>query len=459
MVHSFRISGGECQYSNRWARTARFLKEREAGHPVFIKFGDFPGVQGLVRMLLVEPFKALFLGKDGSGQANTNIMYHAGKILALHEGDLPYEMRVLSSGLVDDWRRMSWLAGPFGKTFQAHPKRCHATDELHFMRYDMARKPYLTYGQLDRVGKLVKVVPVDIPAPVVAHDFAISERYALFMDFPLEVDPAKLLDLSTLPMAVKQRPSRIGVLPRAAASDAEIVWFSCPDARVCVHTFNAWEEGDTLKLAMCTYTNLTFNFMDEEMTDEERIARGPRSRATVAEMDVSPGAWAQYRSGEREATFEFRQMHPDFVTASGRELHIAPDFPRIRDDLTGRPARWGYCANLANTDVLGFDALMKFDLLEPSGGRRDRHLRHTVALEPGAGCGEPVFAPRAGGRREDDGYLLAHVHKDGAERSELRVWDARTMRQVCRIETPQRVPWGFHGAWVTEAELRRHLGE
>jgi len=33
------------------------------------------------------------------------------------------------------------------------------------------------------------------------------------------------------------------------------------------------------------------------------------------------------------------------------------------------------------------------------------------------------------------------------------------MRQVCRIETPQRVPWGFHGAWVTEAELRRHLGE
>jgi carotenoid cleavage dioxygenase len=30
----------------------------------------------------------------GDGTANTSIVYHAGKIMALHEGDLPYQVGV-----------------------------------------------------------------------------------------------------------------------------------------------------------------------------------------------------------------------------------------------------------------------------------------------------------------------------------------------------------------------------
>jgi carotenoid cleavage dioxygenase len=38
----------------------------------------------------------------GDGTANTSIVYHAGKIMALHEGDLPYQVRV--SGLARSGR-------------------------------------------------------------------------------------------------------------------------------------------------------------------------------------------------------------------------------------------------------------------------------------------------------------------------------------------------------------------
>lgn len=36
----------------------------------------------------------------GGGAANTALVYHANKILALEEGDLPYQLRMLCSGCV-----------------------------------------------------------------------------------------------------------------------------------------------------------------------------------------------------------------------------------------------------------------------------------------------------------------------------------------------------------------------
>lgn len=43
----------------------------------------------------------------------------------------------------------------------------------------------------------------------------------------------------------------------------------------------------------------------------------------------------------------------------------------------------------------------------------------------------------------------------GAPQSELVVFDAQTMSStpVCRLRLPQRVPLGFHGAWVTQEQL------
>ncbi len=63
-------------------------------------------------------------------------------------------------------------------------------------------------------------------------------------------------------------------------------------------------------------------------------------------------------------------------------------------------------------------------------------------------------APRAAG--EDNGYLLTYVHDEASGESELVVLDARTMaaEPLARVPLPQRVPYGFHGTWVPEADVQ-----
>jgi carotenoid cleavage dioxygenase len=69
--------------------------------------------------------------------------------------------------------------------------------------------------------------------------------------------------------------------------------------------------------------------------------------------------------------------------------------------------------------------------------------------------GEAVFVPRPGAVTEDDGWLLTFVHDEGSDTSELVVVNAQdfTAEPVARVLIPQRVPYGFHGTWVSEEQL------
>ncbi|MCC7268034.1 MAG: carotenoid oxygenase family protein, partial [Caulobacteraceae bacterium] len=76
MVHAFFMAGGRGAYRNRWVRTRRFELERAAGRALFAT-GD-PRAS--------DPSVA---GVDDQGAANTHILLHAGRLLALEEGHPP----------------------------------------------------------------------------------------------------------------------------------------------------------------------------------------------------------------------------------------------------------------------------------------------------------------------------------------------------------------------------------
>src|SRR5580693_7935131 len=78
MIHGFFVEGGKVRYRNRYVRTPKWGAENAAGKALFGSFGN---------PMTSDPS---VVGKD-SGLANTNVVWHAGHLLALEEGHAPFE--------------------------------------------------------------------------------------------------------------------------------------------------------------------------------------------------------------------------------------------------------------------------------------------------------------------------------------------------------------------------------
>ena len=100
-------------------------------------------------------------------------------------------------------------------------------------------------------------------------------------------------------------------------------------------------------------------------------------------------------------------------------------------------------AGIVNTErAFTFDGVMKYD--------NESGVTTQYRYGPRRHGGEAVFAPKAGGVSEDDGYLVCFVHDEAENQSECQIIDAQdiTAGPVAAIIMPFRVPYGFHAGWV-----------
>lgn len=93
------------------------------------------------------------------------------------------------------------------------------------------------------------------------------------------------------------------------------------------------------------------------------------------------------------------------------------------------------------------DAVVKYDLAT------GRSIHHPFGR--GRTGGEGVFVPRLQARSEDDGYVMTFVYDDREGTSELVILDAQNFdaAPVARVLLPQRLPYGFHGAWIGAEQI------
>ncbi|MGD1911772.1 MAG: carotenoid oxygenase family protein [Rivularia sp. (in: cyanobacteria)] len=403
MLHGVRISNGKASYRNRYVRSRGWQIEHEAGEAVWTG--------------LLEPPQMDNPHGQYKNAANTSLVWHSGQFLALWEGGAPHGIKLPELETNGEFT----YNGKLQSAFTAHPKVDPITGEMMFFGYSFA-PPFLHYSVVTVEGELVKTVPIELPMGVMMHDFAITANYTIFMDLPLTFNPMRMQKGEPGMMFEKDRASRFGIVPRHGDNN-DIRWFETPACFVW-HTLNAYEEGDEVVLVACRVNSTSvFGSGDNQGDAEADIPFLYRWRFNLKDGSVK------------------EEILDD----------VPSEFPRVNDNFLGQRARYGYTGKMGQGAMPLFEGVIKYDL---NSGKSQSHQ-----FGKGRYGGEAVFAPRTGGSGEDEGWVVTFVYDSDEDKSELVVIDAQdiTSKPVARVLIPQRVPYGFHGDWVSEEKLQKSM--
>ncbi|MFC3981658.1 carotenoid oxygenase family protein [Streptosporangium jomthongense] len=374
MIHGVRLRDGRAEwYRNRWVRTRSFTEG------------------------------ARLLGPDGLDRtavsANTSVIRHADRILALVESGFPYEMtpELDTVGPCD-------FGGRLTTGMTAHPKLDPVTGELHFFGYGFM-PPYLTYHRLSAAGELVESREVEVPGPTMIHDFAITENHVIWLDLPVVFD-MELVGKSLPFQWSDSYGARIGVMDRAG----KVTWFDVDPCYV-FHVGNAREDASgRVVLDAIRYTRESFTSIWGRIGGAANPA-AETGGAVLHRWVLDPATGG--------------------VTEEQRDDR-AVEFPTFNEDLLGRDSRLLY--------TVSDDAVVKYDTETGATLVRDTEGRP----------GEAIFVPAADTAAEDGGWLMSIVTDHSGEGSRLLVLDAADLEFVASVRLPRRVPAGFHGSWLPD---------
>lgn len=408
MVHAFQFENGRVRYRNRWVRTPKFQLERAAGTALFGSFGDPSKSDPSVH------------GKD-FGLANTHIIQHGGRLLALEESHLPFELdpRTLESrGYHDfDGRLPTTIQG----RFTAHPKIDPVTGEMVGYSYSgsglFGTRMSLIVVAAD--GRLTRQDAFEAPYCSFVHDFMLTREHVVFPILPLSGSTVRARAGGPAYAWEPEKPALLGVVGRDAPIDS-MRWFQVEPCYV-FHIFNAWTEGTRVVCDVMRF--------DRPPHFPDASGRPPAANTNLGR----PVRWTIDLGADTDRVRE--ELLND----------AAGEFPRCDERITGAPYRHGWYSVTDPARRAAGSAFTGVGHLDHATG-----TRREFDVPEGDALSEAVFVPRTADAAEGDGYLLALQYLGRDNLSELLVLDAQEVDRgpLARVILNTRIPAGFHGSWV-----------
>lgn len=386
MIHAVRIQGGRALwYRNRYIRSKR----------VAAALGEAP---------------APGPRHERSDTVNTNVVSHAGRILALVEaGGFPVEVDpLIGTFAYTNLDGTLQLGG-----FSAHPHPDPDTGELHAICYNGGNREFVRHVVVGRDGRVRREEKIAVPDGPMIHDCAITQRFVIVLDLPVTFSMAAARAGMAMPYGWNEaHPARVGLLPREGKGE-DIIWCAVDPAYV-FHPCNAYDRDDGKVV------------LDVAVHDRQFLP-GP---ASLRQSVVTFERWI--------CDPERRQVERQLIDATAQE------FPRFDERLTGKPYRYAYTVALdeGRSQAGAISGVFAHDL---QAGTR---LHHDFG--PGRIPGEFVFVPRSASAAENDGWLMGFVVDANSDSTDLVLLDATDISRppVAVVAMPQRVPLGFHGNWI-----------
>jgi all-trans-8'-apo-beta-carotenal 15,15'-oxygenase len=415
MLSVFSIADGRVHFANRYVRTPKYVKETETQRICFRGFGtQIPG--GLRKNL----------GRMPGNPANTNVVHHAGTLLALYEGGRPYEVDPATLDTVGEYTYDGALTR--SNVFSAHGHFHGPTgDWINFGSGTMGvgrKGPRLCFNvfRIDTSGRMAARGQLPVDHFPFAHDFAVSGRYAVFFVNSITMGSIGRVMLGTQSFADgvafdEARPMQVALVDLDTMEEVRRI-DTAPGA--IIHFGNAYEDGDEIVVDAMHSDQFDAN---EALSD---IFNAPALKG---------GEWRRYRINAATGN-----LSHEVLTDTNSE------FPTFDQRRAGRRNDLTFAAASVEN---GHDSF--FNGIQRS--TRDGQVElHTLA--PGFYGSEPLYAPSTASDREEYGYLLTVVYDGFAHRSSLVIFRAADITEpVATVALRHHLPHQFHGFWHDEVML------
>ena len=414
-VTAFRFANGHVDMRHRYVRTHRFLAERAARRGLFGEyrnpFTDDPSVKGIERTV-----------------SNTNVVPHAGQLLALKEDGPPY---ALDPHTLETRQLWDWHGHMTATTFTAHPKIDPATGDL--VGYAYAAKGEATkdiaFYTFDRQGRKTRELWFEGPHASMIHDCGMTERYLVLPMIPQLMDLERLKRGAPLFQWEPKADQVYIVIPRDG--DAKDVRFFRAPNGFPGHVINAFDDGDKVYLDLPIVNDNVFWFFP----DADGRAPDPSSLRT----EIVRWCFDMGSNGE--------------TPTANVIANVAGEFPHVDDRYVGRPYRYAFMQATDPTKpynpekagpIMGFffNTFLSMDMT--TGNVKSWFCGDTSSTQ------EPVFAPKSADAPEGEGYIMGIVNRRAEHRSDLVIFDAQHIDEgpIATVKIPVRLKYAIHGNWV-----------
>jgi all-trans-8'-apo-beta-carotenal 15,15'-oxygenase len=401
MLSAWRIGGGAIEHRASMVATAKFERERRSGRFLLPAGGT------------VVPDAQAIRNNDDMNTANTAVIRHQGRLLALWEGGSATELDPDSLRTLGP---VTWREDMVAAPFSAHPLQDRDGSLWNFGLLSMVGGSGILIWHIGADGKLARTAMLPVDAPGYMHAFAMTDRHLVFMLSPYRSPGEGVAFFERLRFQTRE-PCRIAVVPKDALDAPR--WFELPFA-MAYHFGQAYERKGVISVPTVRHFDV------EQMRSPMQAAmRGERDEAlptdlALMRLDLGSGRGWWDASGLTQMEFPtFDARFPD--SKAGRVF--AP---------TGvGPASAPYSNAIGAYDV--------------ERGRSQMYRYGTDVMVE-----EHVFVPRRDSRKPGAGWLVGTWLDHGRGRSGIAVLDAERVSEgpVAQAWVPYVLPLGFHGTFA-----------
>eukprot|EP00579_Thalassiosira_antarctica_P013703 CAMPEP_0201940582 /NCGR_PEP_ID=MMETSP0903-20130614/45488_1 /ASSEMBLY_ACC=CAM_ASM_000552 /TAXON_ID=420261 /ORGANISM="Thalassiosira antarctica, Strain CCMP982" /LENGTH=663 /DNA_ID=CAMNT_0048482421 /DNA_START=196 /DNA_END=2187 /DNA_ORIENTATION=- len=485
MLHTLVFKNGKARYTNQFIPSPRFSIERELGEEYFPTMGEYKGMLGLMKLtfhpqLVKEKISDLLT----VAPPNTNIMMYNNKLYCLHEASLPMECRMRPDSRLE-YIGYETFDGVLDYPVSAHPVK--DGDDLLFHSYSVDDKLIQEHGTM-KVGRFSastqSVNTYFVPTPTkshvsFAHSLIHTDNYIIMWDCSVHFCTDALFMGGSFFRNKQDYTLKFGLIPKDATSRDDVIWIDSGVAGAIVHPLHAWEEvieehqdgqitssRTTIKLwtPFCkdleldleksnTFHMIEFTIdMNTKTVSQEVIDDTINSE--FATMPPKPSRSSSGGSSPPLVSFHSALQESALETSRRARFNTRGGTTKRYTTLSIHE-RYGYTAIFG--DKGDFTGYAKWDMVR-------RCLHSTVYYDNDDTGGEPMLvratkkaADTASGAEEDAIYVGSYVYNKEENQSYFVLYDGETNEKVCRLKMPSRVPFGFHGTFISGKDFDSHF--